>query len=261
MGSESPSAERAVRPADILRQDAHRPWPLPQGPWVMAQRWHELLFAHWPLAAEALRPLVPAALKLDTFEGQAWVGVVPFRMSGVRPRLMPPLPWLSAFPEMNVRTYVTLGGKPGVYFFSLDAGNPVAVAVARRAFHLPYFRAAMRCERNGGRITYASRTAHPGGPAVLEATYRPVGPVFYAERGTLVHWLTERYCLYTTTRAGAVLRGEIHHPQWRLQPAEWEVRADTMAASHGIALPDTPPLLHYAHAQEVVVWWPEVLTP
>lgn len=250
-----------VTPGEILLQVGHRPWPLPAGPWVMAQRWHELLFAHWPLAPETMRRMVPDALGLDTFEGQAWVGVVPFRMSGVRPRFVPPLPWLSAFPELNVRTYVTLGGKPGVYFFSLDAGNPVAVAVARSAFHLPYFRAAMRCRTTGDHIEYASRTTHAGSPAVLEATYRPTSPLFYAEQGTLAHWLTERYCLYTTTRAGKVLRGEIHHPQWQLQTAEWEVRANTMAASHGITLPDTSPLLHYAHAQEVVVWWPEVLTP
>ena len=247
-----------MRLTDVLRDVGHRPWPLPTAPWVMAQRWHDLLFAHWPLAPEALRPLVPQTLDLDTFEGQAWVGIVPFRMSGVRPRLLPSVPWLSAFPELNVRTYVTLGGKPGVYFFSLDAGNPVAVAIARKVFHLPYFNAAMRCVRSGDGdgIAYASHTTHNGASAVLRTTYRPTGPVFHARNGTLAHWLTERYCLYTTMRTGAVLRGEIHHPLWSLQPAAWEVEADTMAASHGIALPGIPPLLHFSALQEVVVWWP-----
>lgn len=223
----------------------------------MAQRWHDLLFAHWPVAPQSLRPLIPRPLDQDTFEGQAWVGVVPFRMSGVRPRLLPAMPWLSSFPEMNVRTYVTAGGKPGVYFFSLDAGNPVAVTIARTLFHLPYFHAAMRCRRTNEGIAYASQTTHAGHAAMLRATYRPTGPAFRAGPGSLVRWLTERYCLYTTTRAGAVLRGEIHHPPWSLQPAAWEVAADTAAASHGIALPDTPPLLHYSALQEVVVWWPE----
>lgn len=251
--------ERAARPSEVLHDTAHRPWPVPNGPWVMAQRWHELLFAHWPLAPEAIRPLLPQELELDTFEGQAWVGVVPFRMSGVRPRLLPSVPWLSAFPELNVRTYVTLDGKAGVYFFSLDAGNPIAVALARGLFHLPYFNATMRCQRTGrdGSIAYASEAQHGGRSAVLRARYRPTGAVFSAATGSLAHWLTERYCLYTTTRAGAVLRGEIHHAKWPLQPAEWEVEADTMATSHGIALPDTPPLLHYSALQEVVVWRPE----
>ena len=241
----------------MLRDVGHRQWPLPERPWVMAQRWHDLLFAHWPLAPEVLRPRVPATLPLDTFEGQAWVSVVPFRMSGVRPRPLPSLPWVSAFPELNVRTYVTLGGKPGVYFFSLDAGNPLAVAVARALFHLPYFNATMRCRRTGNGIAYASQTTHAGAPALLRATYRPTGSVFRAAPGTLEYWLTERYCLYTTTRGGAMLRGEIHHSPWSLQPAEWEPRENTMAESHGITLPDTPPLLHFSALQEVVVWWPE----
>src|SRR5579859_5771812 len=128
-----------------LEQIAHRPWPLPAGRWVMAQNWHDLLFAHWPLPAAILRPHVPARLEIETFGGQAWLGVVPFRMSGVRLRGTPAVPWLSAFPELNVRTYVVADGKPGVWFFSLDAANPMAVAIARAWFHLPYFRACMSC--------------------------------------------------------------------------------------------------------------------
>src|SRR5258705_4235621 len=110
-----------------LRSLAHRPWALPTGGWIMAQKWHDLLFAHWAVAPQVLRKLVPAKLELDTFEGQAWMGVVPFTMSGVRLRGTPTLPWLSMFPELNVRTYVTAEGRPGVLFFSLDAGNLVAV--------------------------------------------------------------------------------------------------------------------------------------
>lgn len=247
-----------MRSDEILAASDHRPWPLPRTPWVMAQQWHHLLFAHWPLPPETLRPLVPEVLPLDTFDGRAWVGVVPFRMRGVRPRLLPPVPWLSSFPELNVRTYVTLDGKPGVYFLSLDAGNPVAVALARAFFHLPYYRAAMRCERQKQGFAYTSRRRHAGAPpAALQASYRPTGPVFHATPGTLDHWLTERYCFYAPTSNGRVYRCEITHAPWPLQPAELALTSNTMAASSGIALPDVSPLLHFAARQDILAWWPE----
>src|ERR687892_361778 len=127
----------------VLAATAHRPWPMPDGPWIMTQTWNDLLFAHWPVDANDLRQRVPAGLDLDLFEGQAYVGVVPFHMTNVAPRGVPAIPWVSAFPELNVRTYVRIGAKPGVYFFSLDAGNPVAVAVARAMFNLPYYPATI----------------------------------------------------------------------------------------------------------------------
>ena len=166
-----------------LDRTTHRPWPLPRGPWIMAQSWHDLLFAHWPidpaLMRALMRPYIPAALQIDTFDGQAWIAVVPFRMSGVRLRATPALPWLSAFPELNVRTYVVADRKPGVWFFSLDARNPVAVAIARAWFHLPYFRARMKCEALDGRIHYSSeRTHHGASPGTLQVSYRPVARNF-----------------------------------------------------------------------------------
>lgn len=242
----------------ILETCDHRPWPPPKTPWVMMQQWHHLLFAHWPLAPELLHPVVPDVLPLDTYAGQAWVGVVPFQMRGVRPRLLPALPWLSSFPELNVRTYVTLDGKPGVYFFSLDAANPVAVALARRLFHLPYFRAAMRCDARQKRVAYSCRREHAGAPAAaLRASYGPVGPVFRAAPGTLDEWLTERYCFYAPTASGRIYRCEIAHAPWPLQPAELALAANTMADASGVKLPDTPPLLHFAARQDVLAWWPE----
>jgi uncharacterized protein YqjF (DUF2071 family) len=224
----------------------------------MHQTWRDLLFAHWPLLPESVAALLPAPLApaLDTFDGRAWVGVVPFRMSGVRPRWLPAVPWLSAFPELNVRTYVTVGGTPGVYFFSLDAANPVAVRLARALFHLPYFTAAMRCERASDSIAYASRTSRHGKPADFAATYRPTGPVYRSRPGTLEYILTERYCLYAAGTHDHVYRGEIHHGPWPLQPASATLDAGTLAASHGITLPATPPLLHYAARQDVLVWPP-----
>jgi uncharacterized protein YqjF (DUF2071 family) len=236
---------------------AHRPWPMPSAPWVMAQVWHDLLFAHWSLPADRLRVKVPERLELDTFEGRAWLGIVPFRMSGVRLRLLPPLPGLSAFPELNVRTYVRHGDRPGVLFLSLDARSALAVAAARAWFHLPYFRARMSCEAEGGAIRYAHERTHAGAPpARLEGRYAPLGPVFRAALGTLEHWLAERYCLYSVASNGAIRRADIHHAPWPLQVATAAFAKNTMAEAHGLELPEEPPLLHFARRQDVVVWNP-----
>lgn len=245
-----------------LEQVAHRPWALPAGPWVMAQNWHDLLFAHWPVRTDILRARIPAPLEIDTFEDQAWVGVVPFRMSGVRLRGALAVPGLSAFPELNVRTYVVADGKPGVWFFSLDAGSAIAVAMARAWFHLPYFRSRMTCTEREGWIEYRSKRTH-GGAATGEfaGRYRPTGAVFRAKRGSLEHFLTERYCLYAADRKGRVARGEIHHAPWPLQPAEAEFTRNTMAEAAGFALPDAKPLLHFSHRQDVVVWQPQRIVP
>jgi uncharacterized protein YqjF (DUF2071 family) len=222
---------------------------------MMAQTWHNLLFAHWSLPPGALRLLIPKALELDTFDGKAWLGVVPFRMSGVRLRGTPSLPWISAFPELNVRTYVSLDGKPGVYFFSLDAGNSLAVAAARVWFHLPYFNANMNLSSRGDEVHYFSQRTHRRVPAAeFAGSYRPVSDVFAAEQGTLEHWLTERYCLYAVASRQRIYRGEIHHAPWPLQRAEADIQENTMALAHDIALPATGAVLHYAHKLEVVVW-------
>ncbi|MCI3920968.1 DUF2071 domain-containing protein [Paenibacillus sp. TRM 82003] len=239
---------------DLSKQTEHRPWPLPSGPWVMKQSWNRLLFAHWEVAADRLRPLVPPQLELDTYDGKAWVAVVPFDMSGIRLRGLPPIPGTVAFPECNVRTYVTVQGKPGVYFFSLEAANALAVALARRFFHLPYFRADMRMAEAGGSIRYDSRRTHGGAPAaVFEGSYGPTSETYRAEAGSLEAWLTERYCLYTV-HEGTVYRGDIHHEPWPLQRAEAELRANTLAAASGIELPNTAPLLHYASTLDVLIW-------
>jgi uncharacterized protein YqjF (DUF2071 family) len=241
---------------EILRDVAHRPWPLPAGPWVMTQSWHDLLFAHWPVDAEKLRVLVPERLEIDTFDGRAWVAVVPFRMTNVRLRGSPRVPWLSAFPELNVRTYVVCDGKPGVWFFSLDAGNSLAVAIARAWFHLPYFRARMLCSERNGWIEYASQRGHSGAaPATVQGRYRPSAPVFLPQRGTIEYFLTERYCLYALDGSRRLIRGEIHHRPWPLQQAQGEFASNTMAESIGIALKPQP-LLHFARRQDVLVWPP-----
>jgi uncharacterized protein YqjF (DUF2071 family) len=238
----------------MITDTTHRPWAVPHRSWAIAMQWHDLLFMHWPLSSALLRNLIPSELTLDLFEGHAWLGVVPFRMAGVRPRYIPALPWLSAFPELNVRTYVTTEGKPGVWFFSLDAANPIAVRGARMAFHLPYYDARMASESSNA-VGYTSTRSHRGAPsAVFQATFRPIGSVYHAAPGTIDHWLTERYCLYAADRKGRVWRGDIHHARWPLQPAEAEVQINTMTEQIGVVLPDVDPLLHFARRLDVVGW-------
>lgn len=239
----------------ILEEVAHRPWPVPASAWIMTQTWHDLLFAHWPVDAQVLASKIPPPLEVDLFDGQAWLGIVPFHMTNVAPRGVPALPWVSAFPELNVRTYVSVGNKPGVYFFSLDAGNPLAVTVARAMFHLPYFSASMQVQQRDGTVRFSSRrTASDSRRAELVAGYGPTGPVFQAVRGSLDYFLTERYCLYTVDGTSRAFRLEIHHPPWPLQPARADIEVNSMAEAAGIALPRAAPRLHFAKRQDIVAW-------
>lgn len=228
----------------------HRPWAVPARPWTWRQSWLDLLFIHWPVPSAALRALVPPPLEVQEFDGTSWIGVVPFRMAGVMRRPLPDLPWLSAFPELNVRTYVEQDGKPGVWFFSLDATNPLAVWAARRFFHLPYHRARMTIAREAGGLRYQS--ARSG--AAFRATYRPSSEVFEAAAGSLEHWLTERYCLYARAPDGSLWRNDVHHQPWPLQLATASIDQNTMLEVHGLSVPQTRPLLHFAERVDVVVW-------
>lgn len=240
---------------DILKASSHRPWPAPTAPWAMRQVWSDLLFAHWPTPADDLAALLPPGLTLDTWEGEAWVGVVPFRMPYLSIRGLPNVPPFMRLLEINVRTYVRVGAKPGVYFFSLDADNPVAVEVARRWYSLPYLNARFDCDFTEERVRYQiTRTDQRAAPGAFAGSYRPTGPLQTPAAGTLEDWLTSRYALYTTNRRGRILRGDITHAPWRLAPAEAEIEVNTLAQSHGIALADTAPLLHYAARLDVLAW-------
>ena len=221
----------------------------------MAQTWTDLLFAHWSVAPESLRSVVPRQLPLDTFDGQAWIGVTPFGVRNLRLRPALPVPWLSAFPEINVRTYVTVGGKPGIYFFSLDAGSRLAVTAARHAYRLPYFRAQMSIVHDDDDIRYTSRRTDQDAPAGADfrGRYRPVGDPFVPPSGSLDHWLSERYCLYTFDEQRRIQRADIHHPPWTLQRAEADIDVNTMTAEIAIDLRGEP-VLHYARRQDVVFW-------
>ncbi len=243
----------------ILEEVSHRPWPMPDLPWIMTQTWHDLLFAHWPIDPRKLREKVPSAFELDLFDGVGWVGIVPFHMTNVAPRGVPSLPWISEFPELNVRTYVRVHNRPGIYFFSLDAGSTLAVQAARTLLNLPYFSASMTVRPQAGGLEYESRRQDNLSVARLAATYRPVGTRFQAVNGSLEYFLTERYCLYNLDHRGAAYRLEIHHPPWPLQAADAEFAYNTMAAAAGLPLPDMKPLLHFSKRQDMVAWPPTSL--
>jgi uncharacterized protein len=241
-----------------LTETAHRPYRLPAGNWVMEQSWHDLLFAHWSYPVEAIRAAVPASLPIDTFEGKAWVGVVPFSLRGLRLRGLPAIPGASSFPELNVRTYVTIDDKPGVYFFSLDAGNQLAVLAARTIFHLNYYHALMSVTRGPQGISYLSRRRDARGKAAdFSARYRAEGKGTRAERGSLEYFLAERYCLYAVSPTSRVYRTDIHHRPWLLQAAEAELEMTTLLQANGIPQPPGKPLLHFSAVQEMIGWLPD----
>jgi uncharacterized protein len=226
-------------------------------PWLFRMRWLDLLFAHWPIPVEVLAAKLPAGLELDTWDGTAWLGIVPFTMADVAPRGIPAIPRLSRFPELNVRTCVRRRGRSGVWFLSLDAASRPTVAGARLAFDLPYFRAAMHSERIAGRVAYRSERTDPrGAAAAFHARYAPTGSVVHGAPGSFEDWLTRRMRLFAARPDGRIRRLEIDHPDWPLQPAEAEIEVNTMAEAHGIALPARPPHLLYAGRLDVHAWAP-----
>ena len=227
-------------------------------PWVMRMRWTDLLFAHWPIDPDQLRPMLPDDLELDTFDGRAYLGIVPFLMEDVGVRGLPAPPLAGRFPELNVRTYVRQGRLSGVWFLSLDAASRIAVEGARTFFHLPYFRAEMGITRDArGVVEYHSNRRDPRGPAAsLDIRYRPTGPIERAAPGSLEAWLTDRPRLFASEQDGRLRRTEVRHAPWPLQPATAAISVESMAAAAGIHLPDEPPHLRYSARLDVVAWWP-----
>ena len=242
-----------ARQSATLERTEHRPWPVPGDPWVMGQTWEDLLFAHWRVDAEEVRRLVPAELSVDEHDGSAWLGITPFLIGGLRLRGTLPMPLLSTFPELNVRTYVTAEEKPGIWFFSLDTSSVLAVEAARRWYRLPYFHARMRLERRDDGVEVSSARDGAARPFVFDASYgASAGEVFEPRPGSVEHFLTERYCLYAQD-GGRFYRADIHHPPWEIREAEIRIDRNTMVLD-GLALPAEPPLCHLAERQDVVIW-------
>lgn len=189
-------------------------------PWLALQQWDDLLFLHWPVPYEVLRPFVPEALELETYDGQAWVGVVPFHASKNRLRGIPYS--VASFLELNIRTYVRFYDEPGVYFITLDANNKWVVAGARGLFSLPYVNARMNLTQKGKEISFKSQRYTNDGAKDFSIKYQPSSMPYYAKENTLTYWLTERYCQYVF-RGNNVLKGPISHQPWKLQDAEVDI--------------------------------------
>ena len=226
----------------------------PPGLPLMRQWWGKLLFMHWPVPVSALRQLVPPQLSIDTFEGQAWVGVVPFRMWGVRASFAPPVPGLNDFLELNVRTYVHHQGVPGVWFHSLDIDSAVATWGARRFFYLPYNRAEMSLQQQGDSIDYSSsRIQKDAPPAAFRGRWTVGESLPTADPESLEFFLTERYCLYSISDE-QLYRCRIHHAPWPLRAASVGDFDSSMLEALGVPTPSNAPLLHYAEELKVDIW-------
>ena len=224
----------------------HRPWPLPSAPWAWRQEWLDLLFVHFEADPNELRRLLPDGLQLELFEGKAWIGIVPFHMRGVTKRGWPAPSMMSDFPEINVRTYVTDGKKPGVWFLSLDAASHLAVQFARHFFHLPYYYAKIEAARRHGSYCYSSQRGAHGFSAEYEAF--EAAP---SRSGTFAHWATERYCLYSADSTGRCFRAEVQHVKWPLQRAQVSIATNTLA---NVRLGAMHPTVLLSPRLEVVVW-------
>jgi len=228
----------------------------PDGPPIMHQNWGKLLFLHFSVPVSVLRPKIPGALEIDTYDGGAWVSITPFTMWGVRPVMLPAVPGLSDTHELNVRTYVHAEGVPGVWFFSLDASNAIAVLAARLGFHLPYYRAEMSLEETGETIGFASRRAKGEGEAAnFQARWTRGREMPAPDPDSLEFFLVERYCLYAA-RAEKLYRAQIHHAPWSLRAATVEELTSTMGRANGIQLPDKPALAHAQGDPLAVEVWP-----
>jgi uncharacterized protein YqjF (DUF2071 family) len=233
---------------------------MPPGRWVLTERWNDLLFAHWPVPAPSLAPLIPEGLQVDSFQGWAWLGVMPFWMDKVRVRGLPPILGARSFPDLSLRTYVReeRTGTPGVFCLSLDSSNLLAVAAGRAVYRLPYHWSEMRLKQRTEReFSFYSRRRLASQPVVFKARYRGLGPsrrLAESRPGTLEHFLTERYCLFTSNGAGQIIRANLHHAAWPLEEAEAEIEQNDLAAVLGIRLPDQKPVLHYSRQLAVYVW-------
>jgi uncharacterized protein YqjF (DUF2071 family) len=239
---------------------SQRPRPLPAGRWVMTQRWNDLLFAHWPIPASTLAPLIPVGLQIDTCDGSAWIGVVPFWMDRIKFRGISTLPGTRTSPELNLRTYVrdSRTGTPGLYFLSLESSNLLAVLFGRMFYRLPFYWAEMTIEQRTQReFWFASRRRMAQTPVLFSARYRGLGPtrrLVESRPGSLEYFLTERYCLFTRDREGQPMRADLYHVPGPLEEAEAEIQRNDLAAAVGIRLPDVAPVLHYARRLAVYVW-------
>ncbi|MGG1398021.1 DUF2071 domain-containing protein [Bacillus salipaludis] len=240
---------------NIMNDVGHRSWPLPSKYWIMRQTWSNILFLHWPIPLNILRPHIPSSLQIDTFNGSAWIGVIVFVLEGIFPRGISSISLTPKFPEMNVRTYVTCDGKPGIYFLSIDVENWASLKIAKRWFHLPYYSAQVSFRKEGQSFhIHSSRNGNFNTPITFKGKYVPVSEVYFPKEGTLDHWLTERYCLYSSNNGDNIYCGEIHHLPWPLQKAEMEIFRNTLLSPFHFDISEVDPIVHFSTGVESLMW-------
>lgn len=235
----------------ILRENKHRNSPMPEGPWVMTQKWEDLLFLNFPVPIDTLRAHIPSGLELDTYEGRSWLTVIPFRITDMRMRLLPPFPYIRKFLELNVRTYVKKDGIPGIYFFSLDASKLLPVLGARITT-LPYYYAKMNMKKEGDWFHYYSKRRSLDHP-VFKGKYRAVSKDFYPQSGTLNYWLTERYYLWTNVK-NILFSGGIHHQPWKIAEADARLEQEEYPPFLSNTNNEEEMLFLYASSMRVLFW-------
>jgi hypothetical protein len=259
-----------VTAGSLLYEVDHRPWLPPDGQWLLSQSWNDVLLMHFAVEPALLRKLVPCGLTLELYDGRAWLTIAPFCASHVRPSGVPPMPGLSYFTQINLRTYVTTEDKPGIYYLSADTTNLSAVWFARMFFRMQYWHASIQVSgatvksRNPADAWIQFRASRLHGPtaadgaAKLQVACAPKGEVQRARAGSLDEFLTERYCVYSWF-GRRCYRIEIHHQPWPLQAAHVELRVNTMAEALGLKLPAQPDLCHYSRSLKMLTWAPESL--
>jgi uncharacterized protein YqjF (DUF2071 family) len=252
----------------LLNTTDHRPFPPPTSAWVMKQTWRNVLFLNMPVNADALAETLPAGLEPDTYQGQAWVSIVPFQLA-MTPRGFPHLLsetfWPIRFNELNVRTYVRFKNQPGVYFYSLDADDAFSVASARGLFGLNYFRAKMSMSLPKDvfteNIVFESRRRHAPYPSsVFSAHYQPESVRLEVKPGSLAEWLTSRWCFFCPNKSHGFIRGDIHHEQWPLYPARWHIEAESLLLDHQLPKAQGAMIGYFSPKVHVLAWPPQTVS-
>jgi uncharacterized protein YqjF (DUF2071 family) len=240
---------------NVLNETTHRPFSLPEKKWIMRQSWRNLLFTHWPISPEVLRPYIPSQLQIDTFNDRAWIGVVVFVMEGIYHRYLPTISLTPTFSEINVRTYVRYNGKPGIYFLSLDVNDLASYTIAKRWYHLPYSLASISYQQEGPTFHVKSiRKAKTNIPIEFKGSYSPNQDVFYAKKETLEHWFIERYCLYSNDNRGNMYCGDIHHRPWPLQTVNTKISMNTLFSMFSFNVSEENSLSSYSRGVDTLIW-------
>ena len=246
--------------AAVIQRNQSRSIPVPDRSWASYQSWDNLLTCHWPVDVAVLRPKVPAELEIDTYDGQAWIALIPMFMGTIRLRDLGGIPTESHFPELNFRTYVRYGGRSGVYFFHVYASALLVDLGARMFFHTPYAPAIVDFNQaSDGGFTFKSHRLLPP-QQTFEAEYRPKGTPSPAPPGSLLEFQAERYSGFAKTETGAIVRGDLIHDPWLLQEVDFEVQQNTVLQAAGFDLPMSPAMAHYAPGVDVVLWTFEDVT-